>query len=149
MKYFTAKINGKDEIIGNAGETKRYLKAHPEIESVIRWWWSGNDLIECEDYSRQQILGATVKQSETGATAHWAHDHHFAPNPGVIEGATDRIKPNPLVCEFCGNFHDAAYSDCATGEEIRLSPQAEKGIEAAGEQKNSIESETDIARTDR
>lgn len=76
MKYFTAKIDGKDEIIGRAGETKRYLKAHPEIESVVRWWWSGNDLIECEDYSRAQILGATVKQAETGATAQWAHDHH-------------------------------------------------------------------------
>lgn len=45
-------------------------------------------------------------------------------------------KPNPLVCEFCGNFHDPAYSDCATGEQISLSPQAGKGIEATGEQKN-------------
>lgn len=75
MKYFTAKIDGKDEILGSAGATKRYLKAHPEIESVVRWWWSGSDLIDAEDFTRDEILGQTVKQSETGATAQWAHDH--------------------------------------------------------------------------
>lgn len=75
MKYFTAKIDGKDEILGGAGATKRYLKAHPEIELVVRWWWSGNDLIECEDVSRGEMLASTVRRLDRGQTAQWAHDH--------------------------------------------------------------------------
>lgn len=76
MKYFTAKIDGKDEILGGAGATKRYLKSHPEIGSVVRWWWSGSDLIDCEDYSRETLLASTVKKAEQGATMQWAIDHH-------------------------------------------------------------------------
>ena len=76
MKYFTAKIDGKDEILGSAGATKRYLKAHPEIETITRWWWSGNDLIDAQDFTREEMLAKTVKQSETGATAQWAISHH-------------------------------------------------------------------------
>ena len=26
----------------------------------------------------------------------------------------------PMSCEYCGNFHDPAYSDCATGEPIAV-----------------------------
>ncbi len=74
MKYFT---HGSDNaIIGSASATRRFLRDNPHVGTVVRWWWSGNDLIECEDYSREEILGATAEKLNRGATAQWAVDHH-------------------------------------------------------------------------
>lgn len=71
MKYF---MHGKEHI-GGATDAKRYLKRHPEVQSLERYWWSRNDLVECEDYTREQILGKTVHSLESGETAQWALDH--------------------------------------------------------------------------
>jgi hypothetical protein len=75
MKYFTAKENGKEKIIGSASTAKRYLRAHPEVQEVTRYWWSGNDLIECEDYDREKLLVKTVRELNSGATAQWCVHH--------------------------------------------------------------------------
>lgn len=75
MKYFTLDSEGKTHL-GSATRAKRYLREHPEVESVVRWWWSGSDLIEVEDISREQILGKTPAELNRGATAQWAVDHH-------------------------------------------------------------------------
>jgi hypothetical protein len=75
MKYFTANENGKEEIIGSASAAKQYLRAHPEVQEVTRYWWSGNDLIECEEYDREKLLGKTVRELNSGATAQWCVHH--------------------------------------------------------------------------
>ncbi len=74
MKYFVADVSGKEEILGSAGATKRFLKAHPEVQSVSRYWWSG-DLIEVTEFTREQILRTTTRQLSKGETAQWACSH--------------------------------------------------------------------------
>lgn len=71
MKYF---MDG-DRMIGSATNAKRYLRENPQVETLARYWWSGNDLIECEDYSREEILGNTARKLTEGETAQWALDH--------------------------------------------------------------------------
>jgi hypothetical protein len=71
MKYFT----DGDKILGSATSAKRYLRDNPNVATVQRYWWYGNDLIECEDYTREQILGETAHTLTQGETAQWAHDH--------------------------------------------------------------------------
>lgn len=75
MKYFTATVNEKEIILGSAGATKRYLKNHPDIKRVTRYWWSRDDLIDCEEYTRDKILGRPVGEIERGQTAQWAAQH--------------------------------------------------------------------------
>ncbi len=75
MKYFIADVSGKEEILGSASATKRFLKAHPEVQSVSRYWWSGGDLIEVTEYTREQILGTTTRKLSKGETAQWAYNH--------------------------------------------------------------------------
>ncbi len=75
MKYFVADIDSKEEFLGSASAAKRFLKAHPEVQTVSRYWWSGDDLIEVTEYTRDQILGTTVRNLGKGETAQWAYNH--------------------------------------------------------------------------
>lgn len=71
MKYF----QHGNQIVGSATSAKRYLRDNPQVETLTRYWWSGQDLIECDDYSRDQILGKTARTLTEGETAQWALDH--------------------------------------------------------------------------
>lgn len=77
MKYFTANINGSEKNIGSAAAARRFLRANPSVLTVTRWWWSGQDLIECEEYDREQVLNTKSVVLEQGATAQWAYDHRL------------------------------------------------------------------------
>ena len=61
--------------LGSATAAKQYLRTHPEVQSIERYWWSGSDLIECEDYSRDEMLLTQARRLEKGATVQWSQDH--------------------------------------------------------------------------
>lgn len=77
MKYFAVTLPGdsKETILGSAGDAKRFLLAHPEIPSVVRYWWVGRDLIDVEEVPRETVLKKTVRQLNQGARAQWAVSH--------------------------------------------------------------------------
>jgi hypothetical protein len=57
MKYFTETRNLVDNgYIGNLTATRRYLKEHPDVPSVWRWWYAYGELIELEEIPRERIL---------------------------------------------------------------------------------------------
>lgn len=75
MKYFTTDINGEEAILGSAAATKRYLRVHTEVSKVTRYWWSGSDLIEVNEFTREQLLGTTARELMSSETAQWAGAH--------------------------------------------------------------------------
>ena len=74
-KYFVHQSNGEEINIGSATAAKRFLRDQPDVQVLTRYWWSGTDLIECEDYTRAQILGRTARDLSKGETAQWSQDH--------------------------------------------------------------------------
>jgi len=75
MKYFVAEIDGEEEILGKASAAKAFLTEHPEVMEVWRYWWSGNDLIDCEKFTRGEMFDKSVKKLSRGETAQWAYSH--------------------------------------------------------------------------
>lgn len=72
MKYF----QHGERIIGSVRNAKRYLRDNPDVTGLERYWWSGSDLIEVEDYTREEILNKASQDLNKGMTAQWAVDHH-------------------------------------------------------------------------
>ncbi len=76
MKYWTVGENEGAQMLGSATSAKRFLRDNPQVQTLTRWWWSGSDLIECDEYSRDEILGNKAAKLNKGMTAQWALDHH-------------------------------------------------------------------------
>lgn len=72
LKYFETT---EGAFIGNATDAKAYLRANPEVAMVLRYWWSRNDLIEVQEYHREELLKSTRKKAEAGQTCQWAATH--------------------------------------------------------------------------
>lgn len=75
MKYFQVGCGDDAPQFFSIRPLRAYLKEHPEIQSVDKWWWVGSDLIECEEVSRDQIFTKKAKQLKAGMTAQWAYEH--------------------------------------------------------------------------
>lgn len=76
MKYFTVLTEERKELMFfSVSGLRKYLKEHPEVREVERWWWSRNDLIEAETFSREEILSKRATELKSGQTAQWASDH--------------------------------------------------------------------------
>ena len=75
MKYFTAGEQPNEKQFTGIRALRQYLTEHPEVKTVTRWWWSGNDLIECIPVSREDILLKKAAELKAGQTAQWAYDH--------------------------------------------------------------------------
>ncbi len=75
MKYFIAEHDGQELQFSRVTNLRRWLKDHPEVASVHRYWWYRNDLVECEEIKRETILGKTARQLTQGETAQWAANH--------------------------------------------------------------------------
>ena len=71
MKYFEV----GDEQFTSIRSLRKHLSEHPDIQSVVRYWWSGSDLIDCERISRDDILSTKANALTSGMTAQWACSH--------------------------------------------------------------------------
>ena len=77
MKFFTIpQADGDDLIFTGIRNLRNYLKAHPEILTVERQWFVGNDYVGPDTFTRDQILKTPAKQLQAGQTLRWAYDHH-------------------------------------------------------------------------
>lgn len=76
-KYFTIEeLGGGDgPYFYSVRELRAKLSEMPEVQTVQRWWWSGNDLIECEDVSREMIMQTKARRLTSGATMKWSIEH--------------------------------------------------------------------------
>ena len=72
MKVFRIESDGKPIFFYRISDLRAYLKTHPDIQTVTRDWWYQHDLIECEDFSRDEILRTKAKKLTQGQTAQWA-----------------------------------------------------------------------------
>jgi hypothetical protein len=75
MKYFEVEKDGKDILFTRITSLRAFLKDNPEITGAYRYWWSGSDLVECEHYTREEIMATKARKLKEGMTAQWAQDH--------------------------------------------------------------------------
>ncbi|MDD2765750.1 MAG: hypothetical protein PHE83_17445 [Opitutaceae bacterium] len=75
MKYFVAGAKPNERTFSGVRALRSYLASHPEIATVTRHWWCGNDLIDCVEIPRADILQKPATDLKRGQTAQWACDH--------------------------------------------------------------------------
>lgn len=78
-KYFTIQeLGGGDgPFFSSVRALRAQLETMPEVQTVQRWWWSGDDLVDCEDVPRDEIMKTKAKKLKAGITAQWGHDHGY------------------------------------------------------------------------
>jgi hypothetical protein len=79
MKYFAVKLITEEEE-QNIFRKKSLLKFIKDnstnIDYIRHYWWSGDELIECKDYSIDEIISTKMKDISKGHTQLWAAAHH-------------------------------------------------------------------------
>ena len=76
MKYFEiTDAQGEDQQFTSIRALRAHLKEHPEIPSAWRYWWCGDDLVECEKIPREEIFRGRARELKAGMTAQWAAAH--------------------------------------------------------------------------
>jgi hypothetical protein len=111
MKYFEVGEGRSAEQFFGVRSLRKYLQEHPEVASVWHYWWSGSDLVECEEVSREDVLTKSARELRSGMTAQWA-------------GAHGRLHA-PV-----SSAHAARSPEAAAGEQRGSTPASERGPEA-------------------
>jgi hypothetical protein len=80
MKYFTVKLKSEDKehICTKKISLVNFIRNNiTEIEYIRRYWWSGDDLIECNSFKPEEIILTKASQLKRGHTAQWAAQHNL------------------------------------------------------------------------
>lgn len=83
MKYFTIKFSNEPEeqILTKKTSLVRAIRENPgKIEYIYRYWWSGDDLIECTHLKAEEVFLTRAKDLTRGHTQNWAIAHHTINN---------------------------------------------------------------------